>query len=120
MKRRGEHGYTWGEGRLIAAALGILTVLSFAFMQMEKPRGISVQAAHAVSTEAVKRAETVNVNTADARELSELPGIGEELAMRIVQYRIENGSFAGIEEIMNVPGVGEGKFAAVRELIFAE
>lgn len=55
----------------------------------------------------------LNLNAATAEELAALPGIGEELARRIVEYRTEHGTFATIEEIMEVSGIGEGKFAAL-------
>lgn len=53
----------------------------------------------------------VNINTATAAELTELPGIGEKLAERIVEYRTVNGPFTSVEEIMEVDGIGEGKFS---------
>nr|WP_325298863.1 helix-hairpin-helix domain-containing protein [uncultured Dysosmobacter sp.] len=55
----------------------------------------------------------LDLNAAGAEELAELPGIGEELARRIVEYRTEHGAFQAAEEIMEVPGIGEGKFAAL-------
>lgn len=53
----------------------------------------------------------LDLNTATAAELMELPGIGEKLAERIVAYRAANGPFSSVEEIMEVEGIGEGKFA---------
>lgn len=53
----------------------------------------------------------LDLNTATAAELTELPGIGDKLAERIVAYREANGPFASVEEIMEVDGIGEGKFA---------
>jgi len=55
----------------------------------------------------------LDLNTAAVKDLQELPGIGPELAERIVAYREEHGAFASVEEIMEVPGIGEGKFAAL-------
>ena len=54
----------------------------------------------------------VDINTAGAEELAQLPGIGEELAGRIVAHRAEHGPFETIEDILEVSGIGEGKFAA--------
>ncbi|MCL1829183.1 MAG: helix-hairpin-helix domain-containing protein [Oscillospiraceae bacterium] len=59
----------------------------------------------------------VNINTAGAEELKTLPGIGEILAERIIAYRKENGDFKHADDIMNVNGIGEAKYAAVSDLI---
>ncbi len=64
-----------------------------------------------------KKGGIVNINTATASELTALNGIGEKLAERIVEYRTENGSFELAEDILKVPGIGEKKFAAIREYI---
>ena len=61
--------------------------------------------------------EKVNLNTALKEELMTLPGIGEELAERIITYREQHGPFQTVEELMNVSGIGEKKWEAVRELI---
>lgn len=55
----------------------------------------------------------LNLNTATEEDLAELPGIGEALARRIVAYRTEHGAFQTAEEIMEVSGIGAGKFAAL-------
>ena len=60
----------------------------------------------------------VNINTANRAELETLPGIGESTAQKIVSYREDNGLFATIEEIMNVSGIGEGKFEQMKDLIY--
>ena len=62
----------------------------------------------------------LNLNTAAASELSILPGIGEVLAERIVVYRHEHGNFSSIEEIMDVSGIGEAKFNAMKDYIIVE
>lgn len=59
----------------------------------------------------------VNINTASAEELQELPGVGPSTAEKIVQHREANGPFATAEAIMDVSGIGEGKFAQIRDLI---
>jgi competence protein ComEA len=59
----------------------------------------------------------VNINTAGTAELETLPGIGPVTAQDIVDYRAANGPFASIEAIMDVPGIGEGKFAQIQSLI---
>ena len=49
----------------------------------------------------------VDLNRAGIEELVKLPGVGEIVAQRIVNYREENGAFQATEELMNVRGIGE-------------
>lgn len=62
----------------------------------------------------------ININSATQRELEMLPGIGPATAEHIVAYREANGPFTVIEAIMDVPGIGEAKFAAIKDLITTE
>ena len=57
----------------------------------------------------------VNINTADETELETLPGIGPSTAGAIIAFRRENGPFRTIEEIMNVPGIKQSRFDALKE-----
>lgn len=59
----------------------------------------------------------ININTATESQLENLSGIGPSTAMKIVNYRKENGLFKSIEEIKNVPGIGESKFNAIKDNI---
>lgn len=49
----------------------------------------------------------INLNTATAEELMELPGIGEKLSAAIVTYREQIGTFTSIWQLDGVPGIGE-------------
>lgn len=59
----------------------------------------------------------VNINTALQTELETLTGIGPSTALKIIDYRKENGEFKSIEDIKNVPGIGESKFENIKEEI---
>ena len=59
----------------------------------------------------------VNVNSAIATELEELPGIGEVIAQRIIDYRTENGPFATVDELIDVSGIGDAILESIRELV---
>jgi len=59
----------------------------------------------------------VNINTATQTELESLPGIGPSLALKIINYRKENGNFSSIEEIKNVSGIGDSKFESMKDFI---
>ncbi len=59
----------------------------------------------------------ININTADVEELDLLPGIGEKLAESIISYRTENGFFQTIEDIKNVPKIGDSIFEKIKDYI---
>ena len=62
----------------------------------------------------------LNINTADAAALVELPGIGPALAQRIVDYRTAHGDFAAVEELTKVSGIGDAKLMDILDLITVE
>ncbi len=59
----------------------------------------------------------ININTASQTELETLPGIGPSTALKIINYRNENGNFQKIDDIMNVTGIGEAKFNSLKDYI---
>lgn len=65
----------------------------------------------------VTTAGLININIASQSDLEMLPGIGPSTAANIIAHREANGPFATIEAIMDVSGIGDGKFEAIRDLI---
>ena len=59
----------------------------------------------------------LNINQASESELMQLPGIGQVKAAAIVTYRNSNGPFSSIEEIKNVPGIKEAAFEKIKGMI---
>jgi len=59
----------------------------------------------------------ISLNQADVTELEDLPGVGPVLADRIVAHREANGPFETVEDLLEVPGIGEAKLAAMRDAI---
>ena len=59
----------------------------------------------------------ININIADQSELESLPGIGPQKAKEIIAYREANGLFKQIEDILDVPGIGEKTFEDIKGLI---
>lgn len=59
----------------------------------------------------------VNINDADQTQLETLPGIGPALAQRIIQHREANGPFQSPEDLKDVSGIGDKKFADLKDKI---
>ena len=59
----------------------------------------------------------IDVNTATAIELEELPGVGEVIAQAIVDYRTENGPFTSIDQLVDVSGIGDATLESIRDLV---
>jgi len=59
----------------------------------------------------------VDINHAPAGDLEALPGVGPVLAQRIFRYREDHGPFKTVEDLLDVPGIGEGKLAGLREAL---
>ena len=71
----------------------------------------------AVDVDPAVSGDLIDINEAGIAELDSLPGIGPSTAEKIIEYRNNNGLFQTIEEIMNVPGIGEAKFGQIKDLI---
>jgi len=83
--------------------------LAFALVAILSASGLF--AADATDTAAGKK---ININQASAKELANLPRIGAKVAERIVEYRQAHGSFAKVEDLMEVKGVGEKLFTTLK------
>jgi competence protein ComEA len=64
--------------------------------------------------------DKVNINTATAEEIAQLKNIGSAYAMRIVEYRQENGPFEKPEDILKVKGIGEKTYELNKNKITVE
>jgi competence protein ComEA len=90
-----------------------LTILALCTAIVAQPHAAAQKPAAAATT-AVPSMAVVNINTASAKELEGLPGIGQKTAARIVEFRQKKGPFKKIEDLMNVEGVGEKSFLRLK------
>ncbi|MCP9489387.1 MAG: helix-hairpin-helix domain-containing protein [Solirubrobacteraceae bacterium MAG38_C4-C5] len=63
------------------------------------------------------QAPPINLNTATLEQLDTLEGVGPGIAQRILDYRDEQGSFGSVDELGQVPGIGEKRMAALRDKV---
>ena len=99
---------------------GILYSHSFHNGTLDMGREITVEeigAAKETASSAEELFGKVNINTASLEELTLLSGIGEGRAAEIIRYREENETFAQIEDIMQVSGIGEKTFEEIKDKI---
>lgn len=59
----------------------------------------------------------VNLNSADLAQLETLPGVGPVLAQHILDWRGAHGSFQSVDQLNDVTGIGDVKFAALKPLV---
>jgi competence protein ComEA len=71
----------------------------------------------AKSNETVASMEKININQADAKTLTALKGIGKDRALKIIEYREQNGPFLTIEDIMKVKGIGKKIFEQNKDVL---
>lgn len=67
--------------------------------------------------ESTNNSGPIDINTADIEQLTLLPGIGEALAKRIIEYREKYGPFTDVAQLLNVSGIGESKLESIIDYI---
>ena len=119
--KRGEKS-EWVLLGLCSIFLCVLLLLSARDKAILASDAIVVETEHEVSLEELIPPPPVpiDLNLATEEELCALPGIGEELSRRILRYRLEQGPFESVEELTEVPGIGEGKLAALEGYLKVE
>ena len=115
MKNKGTYILVIVTAVFIAMTIGFLIGRSIGGGQVTINQNTPTQAGALWPTHA--DAQKLNINTASADALCELPGIGPITAQRIIDYRNENGFFTDILQLKNVEGIGEKIFSEIRDLI---
>lgn len=66
---------------------------------------------------AIENTNLININRANIIELKELPGIGDVLAGKIIEYRESNGGFKSVDDLKNVNGIGDKRFGDIKDKV---
>ena len=101
--------------RIVLISLGVIITLGVSLQYLFKT---NPQFKNIISTlESERIYAKTNLNTASHKELVNIPGIGDVLAGRILQYRETHGKFKNLEELKNVSGIGAATYASVRKYL---
>lgn len=105
--------------RLTSALLLFVLIFSFAACA-KRSRSVATDLTSFSKAENRATSPRININTAPAKELETLPGIGKGLAQRIIEHRQKYGPFAKPEHVIMVRGISEHRFLAMRDQITLE
>lgn len=107
--------------RLTLCALILITMTFSALSCAKRPRNpqamTAAQANDQQSASVQSSTSQININTASAKELETLPGIGKSLAERIIEHREKYGPFRRAEHLIIVRGISDRRFRALRAMI---
>ena len=81
------------------------------------PRASAAASGGAAAAPAVVPGQPLNLNTATLEQLDTLTGVGPATAQKILEFREENGGFGSVEELAEVPGIGEKRLASLKEQV---
>lgn len=81
------------------------------------PSGVTGAAPPARGGRKAKPAEPVNLNTATLEQLETIPGVGPAMAQRVLDWRTEHGRFGSVDQLREVKGIGDRKFAAMKDSV---
>lgn len=74
----------------------------------------------AAQQQAETKVEQIDINVATAEDLQKVPGIGETLARRIVEFRDEHGRFEKVDDLLNVRGIGTASLEKLRPYLIVK
>jgi len=109
--------------KLLLGLLSAVILVGAVLNQVRRKRLADRRRASPVRTVVAHEADTsglpLDLNTATARDLEALPGIGPVLARRVIDYRQRAGGFRSIAQLLEVSGIGPKRFAALKGLVCA-
>ncbi len=109
----------WGIWAAAVTALALCAMLLYGVVGRAAPQPLTALPAPSAVPSAPAADDGVDINTADLDELMTLPGIGPVKAQAILDYREREGDFRYPEELIYVPGIGEGMLETLMDHITA-
>jgi competence protein ComEA len=106
-----------GFALVIVTAMLCIFACGFLIGRNANSSTITVRDPSVTTTNSTVTSKKININTASVEELTLLPGIGDKLANRIIDYRSNIGPFRTISDLTNVDGIGDEKFMKLMDYI---
>ena len=97
--------------------LVVVSILVFAVTPYAHAEGKGKSVSYKSAASAAAVSNPLDINSASAKELQVLPGIGPKIAERIVKYREEHGPFKSLDDLTKVKGIGEKKLEKIRPFL---
>ena len=120
MNRRTGSRTVWTAIVFVTVATLLCAALPACAVAAGAPQGKESGPGGARAADGAAHGGMIDINTADAEKLTDLPGVGRALAQRIVDYRKEHGPFKTVDELLNVRGIGEKSLARFRDRVTVE
>jgi len=101
---------------IVAAGIAIF-IPEFRRPRIPPPVEVILPDVRVIVPEFLSSRPRIDLNSAGVEELTRLSGIGETLAQRIVAYREKHGPFRSVDELKNVPGIGEKTVEEIKDSV---
>ena len=105
------------DGMLLVSSQSAIESSAVINSEPESPAADQPSSALSESSQSESAVFAVDLNTADAALLDTVPGIGEVIAGRIIEYRNSVGKFKTVDELLNIKGIGEKTLEEMRDYL---
>ena len=107
--------------RLLISSVFVITLVLFigsgAVIAQSDTKNKEAAASEEIEGKEEAKAGKININTANAEQLMQIPGVGEGTAANIIDYRNKNGDFKTLDQLKEVQGVGEKKYEKMKDML---
>ena len=105
-------------GLMLASLAAAESALAAKAAKLEAPQTTASQAGQETTGPARKTDQMVNLNTATASQLTQLPGVGDKTATAIIEKRTAlGGKFTSVDQLLQVKGIGQKKLDKIKPLV---